>query len=286
MTILSLTTTRTDEFPWMAAILSSTPGGSVAYKCGSSLIHPSVVLTVAHCVHRTPADRLLVRIGQRDIVVAGRRSPPRLRRNHHHQDRRIRQVVVHEHFNASRRSLHNDIALLFLDMPVQLSAAGLRTVCLPTVRSSFDRRRCVVSGWGAPVRGPQRQVAAKAERVRRVLKKIQVPVVPRALCERALRTTRLGRRFRLHRSFLCAGGEPGRDACTGDGGSPLVCAAMDGNGDDGGTGRVRYVQAGIVALGIGCGNQVPGVYVNVAEFRPWIDDQMLVNGYARSFYRL
>lgn len=47
----------------------------------------------------------------------------------------------------------------------------------------------------------------------------------------------------------------------GDGGSPLMCPNNDG----------VFVQAGIVAWGIGCGtNGVPGGYVNVASFTCWI----------------
>jgi plasma kallikrein len=37
----------------------------------------------------------------------------------------------------------------------------------------------------------------------------------------------------------------------------------------------HFAQAGIVAWGIGCGeNGTPGVYANVALFRTWIDQQM------------
>lgn len=48
-----------------------------------------------------------------------------------------------------------------------------------------------------------------------------------------------------------AGGEPGKDTCKGDGGSPLVCPIP---------GRVdRYYQSGIVAWGIGCADINPGM---------------------------
>lgn len=33
----------------------------------------------------------------------------------------------------------------------------------------------------------------------------------------------MGEFFKLHKSFNCAGGIGGEDACTGDGGGPLVC---------------------------------------------------------------
>ena len=35
-----------------------------------------------------------------------------------------------------------------------------------------------------------------------------------------------------------------------------------------------WYQAGIVAWGIGCGNAIPGIYVDVAHFTPWIDEQI------------
>lgn len=47
-----------------------------------------------------------------------------------------------------------------------------------------------------------------------ILKKIQVPTVPKQKCQDALRKTRLGPNFGLHDSFMCAGGEVGKDACT------------------------------------------------------------------------
>jgi len=99
-------------------------------------------------------------------------------------------------------------------------------------------------------------------------------------CQNQLRATRLRQTFQLDfQSFVCAGGEgeslqklisirnkqlfsttAGKDACTGDGGSPLMCLI-------GG----RWYVTGLVAWGIGCGSSnVPGVYVNIVNYLNWI----------------
>merc|ERR1712080_169092 len=77
----------------------------------------------------------------------------------------------------------------------------------------------------------------------------------------------LGRRFQLDDSFICAGGQGGKDTCKGDGGSPLVCPSKYD--------PYTYTQAGVVAWGIGCGeDNVPGVYASVSQAVCWIDYSM------------
>lgn len=48
-----------------------------------------------------------------------------------------------------------------------------------------------------------------------ILKRVELPIVPRDECQIKLRETRLGRHFILDESFLCAGGESGKDTCEG-----------------------------------------------------------------------
>jgi kallikrein len=64
-------------------------------------------------------------------------------------------------------------------------------------------------GWGKDVFGKEGKYQA-------ILKKIELPIVPFAKCQDSLRKTRLGKPFVLDSSFICAGGEPGRDACKGE----------------------------------------------------------------------
>lgn len=134
---------------------------------------------------------------------------------------------------------------------------------MPPQDLKFDNKQCVATGWGKDVFG-------KEGKYQVILKKVDLPVVSSPNCQASFRRTRLGRQFVLDKSFICAGGVAGKDTCKGDGGSPLACP-IDGA-------PRRYYQSGIVAWGIGCGeNQVPGAYVNVAHFRNWIDQQLTKN---------
>jgi len=239
------------EWPHMCALLREElveEDVVQVFQCGASLLEPGVLLTAGHCVDklREVAGTLVVRCGEWDTQAASEPRP--------HQDRRVKQVVVHPEFNA--RNLHNDFALLFTEQDFVLDS-HIDTVCLPEPGQKFNFQTCFATGWGKDKFGAEGQYQV-------VLKEVDLPVVEHSACEAGLRRTRLGRRFRLHSSFLCAGGIAGKDTCKGDGGSPLVCEGPGGS----------YMQAGVVAWGLGCGGDTPGVYAAVSEAACWLDMQI------------
>ncbi|XP_034473436.1 phenoloxidase-activating factor 2 [Drosophila innubila] len=236
------------EFPWMVAVLREESSLNL-YECGGAIITPEVILTAAHCVHNKEAKTLIVRAGEWDTQTKGEPIP--------HEDRYVKEIIYHEQFNKG--SLYNDVALLFLESPLNFQE-NIQPVCLPNSGEQFDYDRCFATGWGKNKFGKDGEYQV-------ILKKIDLPVVERTTCQNNLRNTRLGKYFVLHDSFICAGGEKDRDTCKGDGGSPLVCP-IKGQPD-------RFKSAGIVAWGIGCGEEnIPGVYASVAHSRSWIDQKL------------
>jgi len=118
--------------------------------------------------------------------------------------------------------------------------------------------RCHVAGWGKDEIDGSFQF---------IPKKVDLSLMPAGQCEAKLKVALnaqqpgTGDRFQIHPSEICAGGEVGKDACTGDGGSPLVCQAQSG----------RWTVVGLVSWGIGCASELPGVYVRVSHFKDWIN---------------
>lgn len=240
------------EFPWMIAILQrdAAAGNQFKYLSGGSLIHPSIVLTVAHTITASSMQRLIGRGGEWDLQSSTEQVYP-------HADRAVIRAIIHAQFN--NKTLANDIALLQLDRPFQIGT-NVNTICLPPANVFTDANvRCTATGWG-------RDQLGIGGRYQSVMRRIDMPIVAHWICQNRLRMTRLGRNYRLHRGLLCAGGERGNDTCKGDGGSPLVCRVPNE--------PARFYQAGIVAGGIGCGRGVPGIYVNVAWYINWIWRQM------------
>ena len=194
------------------------------------------------------ASDLKVRLGEWDVHREDEFYP--------HVERNVLEVIKHPQFYPG--TLANDIALLRLEPPstakMQRPNPHIQPVCLPYTGENFAGQRCWVAGWGKDAFGQRGDYQS-------VLRKVDVPIIGHSQCNARLRNTRLGPGFDLHAGFMCAGGEPGKDACEGDGGSALVCEV---NG--------VWKAAGLVSWGLGCGKAgMPGVYVNMAYYNSWIE---------------
>lgn len=238
-----------NEFPWILGLFIRLKSGNLRYLGGASLIHESVIMTAAHLVADLKPKNLVVRAGEHDILST--------QIDENRQEQNVTNIIVHE--NVYTQSVINDIALLVLEKPFKLTEA-VSTICLPPQSiQTHGNTMCTSGGWG-------KNAEDRHGKYQAILKKVNLPIVAQGKCEQMLRRTeRLGQFFNLDDSLMCAGGER-RDTCKGDGGSPLFCEIPHDKG--------RFYQTGIVAGGLGCGGQVPGLYVNVAHFSNWISHQL------------
>jgi len=252
------------EFPWACLLLNQDNDfvGTCALIpndfSNNNDIRITKVVTAAHKLKNLKkTDLLKVRVGEYDASGVNPLEPVQ------HQEYTVVRILKHPQFNPKR--LDNNMAILTLDRKLDLSPSTVNTACLPSCDTQFDFKfdngtgtRCWVAGWGKNAENGQFQF---------IPRKVDLPIYDWSRCQDVLknamneRKAGLGDRFRLSPSEICAGGEKGKDACTGDGGSPLVCQASSG----------RWTVVGLVTWGVGCASDVPGVYARMSYFRNWIN---------------
>lgn len=247
------------QWPWQAAlsVLNPASNGSAEWviNCGGSLLSETWVLTAAHCV-TYESSRIVI---PRDIlrVSLGKHFRSDSKDDAHVQVRQVGEI--HVNFDYDPTSYDNDIALVQLDDPVDLTPR-VRPVCLPTDRSARvhlqEGKLGVVTGWGLTESGEYADVLSEAV----------LPVVQNEKCQEAYE--RAGVPLTVSEAMFCAGhANATSDACSGDSGGPMVFL------DDAVTTERRWILEGVVSWGSpsGCAvaNQYGG-FTRVFSFLPWI----------------
>ncbi|XP_055344097.1 trypsin 5G1-like [Paramacrobiotus metropolitanus] len=257
--------------PWIVGLVQDYGlGYEVAQFCGGSIIAPTVILTAGHCVHDFTDDDMIDRVR---VVPGGGGNLAAATEDRDRMLFRIRAVRRHSQYDNPPGTTNNDVALLILEQPIPFGG-NIQPICLPgfdpqergraaNIDSQTGKPAVVVAGFGHLVEGGgglNGRVGSGSDQLMQVFLDFQTPVE----CKAGL--SRNGMYFDP-KTMICAGfPEGGKDSCQGDSGGPLVMKTKD----------QQWSLIGVVSFGAGCaqGGGAYGVYANVRNFIPWIQQNM------------
>ncbi|XP_059473869.1 brachyurin-like [Neocloeon triangulifer] len=229
--------TTAAQFPYQVAL-------SVDDKmfCGGSLIAADRVLTAGHCCQGYSSWMAYMGTTKRppqndpgSISVKGKKC------------------LVHGSYN--RTNYVNDVAVLFLDQPLDeavLKSGKVKIIELASSTFNVTNLMCNVSGWGLD------NDYDKGGDLLARLNYVTLRLVQTSVCEEFY--SLLLNTYKI----ICACGEGNRSTCQGDSGGPLVCL----NPVSG-----RVVQVGVVSFGGStCTASYPLGFTAVQNYLEWIEN--------------
>ena len=227
-----LNAAKDEEFPYMCSLFTNVEGFN-AFLGGASLIATNQLLTLATAVHKirnftleearkaeedTPDNCEESHDVKREIFVSCGDTKLQSNDNPDKQVRKISKILIHPDYNPG--SLINDLAVLIVEKPFSLTAA-VGHVCLPSPSQELMAdTECVATGHG--------RETFKFGPYSRDLRKVNLAIWDSNECESTLNREFFNNKsinWKIHPSFLCAGGEKDADTCEGDGGGPLLCTS-------------------------------------------------------------
>ncbi|KAG8224271.1 hypothetical protein J437_LFUL005077 [Ladona fulva] len=229
--IVGGSTATEGQFPYQAAV-----NIDAGYFCGGSLVSRNYVITAAHCgVLGNSFTIYLGAVNIRDPTEPNRET--------------IISREVHVHENYDENTLANDIAILKLWSPADLTQY-IGTINLPTRSMSsetFVGQEVIASGWGKTSDG--------AGGVSSTLQYTPLKVITNEDC-----ASYYGDIITI--SQICALGDNRQSTCNGDSGGPL--AIYDGE---------NSLLVGVISFvsGAGCESGYPSGYTRVTTHLDWIE---------------
>jgi secreted trypsin-like serine protease len=217
-------------------------GGRV--QCGGVLINDKYVITTSNCMDGTYTDGIQVWLTAHNTFQSD---------NYLEQDRVLKRDVVEifMHPNYNRQTHDNDVALLKLSKPVDISVSSYYVpICLPATETNYDGMTAKLASWGASTINSGRIFGSR-------ICNEDVPVISNDVCNRDTRHS-----GKVTSNMMCAGllTPSSRESCLGDSGGPLMLP----NGG-------RYSLIGVVSWGFqNRQSYSPIVYSKVSGYSDWI----------------